>query len=135
MARLCIFQVPNSNPPQFSVRNLDKKETAPATSVPSPYEWPVPGAGDEKFMVQLRWYLETFLSYPHEPYTERAARIEVALKAWGTAAFVAIFDNPAAKEWISRQAGNALDIVISCDEPHILAWPWEALHDPDRGYF
>ena len=27
------------------------------------------------------------------------------------------------------------DILISCDDPELLAWPWEALHDPALGFF
>jgi hypothetical protein len=93
MGRLSISQVPGSNPPQFIARNRDTEQSASAALVPSPYGWPVPGTGDDKLMVQLRWYLETFLSYPFEPYTIRAAHIEDALKAWGTAAFKSLFNN------------------------------------------
>ena len=135
MARIGISQVPGSNPPQFLARNRDTEQSAPPAMVPSPYEWPVLHAGDDKLMAQLRWYLETFLSYPFEPYTVRAEHIEAALKAWGTAAFQALFDNLAAGQWIPHQADAVLDVIITCDDPHFLAWPWEALYFSQLGYF
>lgn len=135
MARLSISQVPGSNPPQFIARNRDTEQSAPEAIIPSPYEWPVPNAGDEPLMVQLRWHLETFLSYPFEPHITRAAHIEAALKAWGTAAFAALFDNRATAHWLSDVAGTVHDILISSDDPVLLAWPWEALHDSTLGYF
>ena len=135
MSQLSISHVRSNDPAQFIARNRDTEQVAPPVVVPSPYEWPVPEAGDEKLMVQLRWYLETFLSYPFEPYITRAGHIEAALKAWGTAAFKALFNNLDAGQWLSREAGTVMDILISCDEPEFLAWPWEALHDPVLGYF
>jgi tetratricopeptide (TPR) repeat protein len=134
MSKLSISQVQGSKPVQFVARNRETDQSAPAVVVPSPYTWPVPGAGEEPLMAQLRWYLETFLSYPFAPYTERAAHIEEALKAWGTAAFKALFNNLEAGQWLSRRADAVPDILISCDEPELLAWPWEALHDPALGY-
>lgn len=135
MGRLSISQVPGTKPAQFIARNRDTDQSAPPAAVPSPYSWLVPGAGDDKLMAQLRWYLETFLSYPFEPYTIRAAHIEDALKAWGTEAFKSLFNNLDAGQWLPRQADAVLDILISCDDPELLAWPWEALHDPALGYF
>ena len=135
MGRLSISQVPGSKPAQFVARNRDTDQSAPPATVLSPYSWPVPGAGDDKLMAQLRWYLETFLSYPFEPYTIRAAYVEDALKAWGTEAFKSLFNNLDAGQWMPRQADAVLDILISCDDPELLAWPWEALHDPALGYF
>jgi tetratricopeptide (TPR) repeat protein len=135
MSKLGISQVPGVQPAQFIARNRDTEQSAPPAVVPSPYDWPVPGAGTEPLMTQLRWYFETFLGYPFEPYITRAAEIEDALKAWGTATFKALFNNLEAGQWLPRQAGAVLDILISCDEPELLAWPWEALHDPVLGYF
>src|SRR5262249_2210862 len=81
------------------------------------------------------WYLETFLGYPFEPYISRTAHIEAALKDWGTAAFNSLFNNLQAGPWLPRSADAVLDILISCDDPEFLAWPWEALHDPTLGFF
>ena len=108
MARLSIVQAGGSGSGRFIARNRDTEQSAPEAAVPSPYEWPVAAAGDEKLMAQLRWYLETFLSYPFEPYTDRASRIEEALKGWGIAAFKALFDNRDAGYWLPRQAGAVL---------------------------
>ncbi|MDB6175039.1 MAG: hypothetical protein JWL59_4350 [Chthoniobacteraceae bacterium] len=134
MARLGISQVSGSSPAQFVVQNYEKQRLAQPAAVPSPYEWPVPNAGDEKLMTQLRWYLEQFLNYPFEPNIARAKFIEEALKAWGTAAFNALFNNLEAGAWIPQRADAVLDLMISCDDPHFLAWPWEALHFPPLGF-
>jgi hypothetical protein len=42
---------------------------------------------------ELSWYLEEFLDYHFAPRTERAERIERALRRWGREAFHALFEN------------------------------------------
>jgi len=135
MSRVSISNVPELYPAQFIARNRDTEQSAPAAVVPSPYEWPAPGAGDGSLMDHLRWLLETYLDYPMPPNPERAALIEAALKAWGSAAFNALFNNRDAGRWLPCQAGEVMDILITCDDPELLSWPWEALCDPKLGYF
>jgi hypothetical protein len=55
MARLAFSQVPGATPTRFVVRNRDTEQFASPAEVPSPDEWPVPGACDERLMAQLGW--------------------------------------------------------------------------------
>ena len=81
MAKLTITELPTEGdaPSRFQVRNRETDIAAESTEIPDPHLWPVPGAGDEPLMSQLRWYLETFLDYPFDPYTRRAevARLQI----------------------------------------------------------
>jgi len=83
----------------------------------------------------LRWYLERFLDYPFPPDTEVAEQIQTALENWGAQAFQALFTGNALL-WFydAYRAGlTHLTLKIASDNPRILAWPWEALHDPQSG--
>ena len=136
MPRLIICQVSGTNPPQFIVRNRETDQSAPACVVPSPFEWPVRNAGTDPLMVQLGWLLETFTQYRADSHvTQKAAYIQEAIEDWGTAACDQLFNSNDARNWLPRQTNDTLDIVISCDSPEYLAWPWEALHDPTLRYF
>jgi hypothetical protein len=87
-------------------------------------------------LAELRWYLEDFLEYPFSPDTERAERVLAALDAWARAAFAALFDERDAGTMLAaavRDGYAALRLQIRSDDPSVLAWPWEALHDPQAG--
>ena len=132
MQKLIIHHVEKTDPPQFEVHRLSEDGVArnPSADLPPPT-----GPGNA-LMGELAWYLEHFLDYPFPPQTERAARAEDALKAWGIAAFTALFDNRQAGGWYEPAVAGGLKnlhLQISSDDPRILAWPWEALHDPQRG--
>ncbi|MFT5466529.1 MAG: hypothetical protein ACI8UO_001629, partial [Verrucomicrobiales bacterium] len=132
--KLFLRQVPDTSPPQFQITNGETGQPAPPAAVESPHTFPIPDAGDATLTSEMRWYLETFLKHPFDPWTQKAERFERALKRWGTRAFKALFDNLDAGHWIPHEADAVLDFTITCDEPALLAWPWEALHFPKLGF-
>jgi tetratricopeptide (TPR) repeat protein len=86
---------------------------------------------------ELRWYLETFLDYPFPPETDRAERVLQSLKQWGEQAFNALFGSRAAGRMFEAATSkdySQLHLQVSSDDARILAWPWEALRDPELGY-
>ncbi|MHB9107038.1 MAG: tetratricopeptide repeat protein [Armatimonadota bacterium] len=128
---LQIRHVPGSDPPQFTVVRLSDGRSGEAVAISSPAEVLV--AGTSSLLAELRWYLESFLEYPFPPETERAERVLAALKVWGEAAFIALFDQRQTGGWMAAataQGEEQLLLQISSDDPAVLAWPWEALRDP-----
>jgi hypothetical protein len=134
---LVIRHLPDTEPPQFQVQRLSDGQTSPPAAVPSPVGFPVAGRPDSHLLRELQWYLETFLDYPFPPETGHAERVQKALRAWGEQAFTALFG--------SREAGRLFDaateydyarlhLQIASDEAAVLAWPWEALYDPDADW-
>ena len=121
--------------PQFTVvRGKDGKlaDTIPLTP---PEATIVEGRPNSDLMLDLRWYLEHFLDYPFEPNTQIAERVLEALKGWGEDTFTRLFSGRA-RDWYqeARRSGEglvSLNLKIASDDPRILAWPWEALHDPE----
>jgi len=135
---LIVQHVPDSNPPAFVVARHDPPQTTPETVRITPPEQfgaeQLPGTDLRR---ELRWYLEQFLDYPFPPNTDRAERAQDVLEAWGTHAFNALFHGGMARDWyrdIVRDGMEHLQLRIVANEPAVLAWPWEALHDPERGY-
>ncbi len=117
------------------VRGRDNKSGAEAT-VTSPSQWPVEGRPHDNLVTELAWYLEEFLGYPFHPETEHADRVQESLRSWGTSAFEALFRDANSRGFYDRAADNGLEslqLQISSDDPRILAWPWESLHDPQVG--
>ena len=137
MQNLIVRHVTDSDPAQFLVvRTRDGKMTDPA-AVPSPYGFPVDGRPNSDLMRELRWYLEYFLDYPFPPSTNRAERVQAALQSWGQQAFEALFDSGKGVKWYYEATKNSLDnlhLDVSSDDPSVLAWPWEALYDPETGW-
>lgn len=132
---LIIRHIPESNPPSFMVVRHDGKSSQPIV-VESPVGFPVEGRPDD-LLRELRWYLEKFLDYPFPPETDHADRIQTALRAWGEQAFKALFhDHSAGRmfEAVASESYSNLHLQISSDDPHVLAWPWEALYDPELGF-
>ena len=88
-------------------------------------------------MRELQWYLETFLDYPFPPETDHAERVLQSLKQWGEQAFDALFGSHAAGRMFDAATSEdytRLHLQISSDDARVLAWPWEALRDPELGY-
>ncbi|MHB9107040.1 MAG: tetratricopeptide repeat protein [Armatimonadota bacterium] len=128
---LQIRHIPGSDPPQFTVVRLSDGRSGEASTIPSPADVLV--AGTSNLPAELQWYLESFLEYPFPPETERAERTLAALRAWGEAAFTALFDQRQTGGWLAAATTHGeeqLLLQISSDNPAVLAWPWEALRDP-----
>lgn len=96
----------------------------------------VEGRPESDLSRDLRWYLEEFLDYPFPPRTEVAERVQAALKAWGELAFAALFHSGLGRDFYHdayRSGLENLTLKIASDDPRVLAWPWEALRDPQTG--
>ena len=136
MSTLLIRHLENGDPPRFQVvRAADVKATEPAP-VPDPLRLPLPERPDTPLGAELRWYLEEFLEYPFPPQTERAETVQAALQGWGEQAFTTLFGSGLGRDFYSdaaRQGLEQLHLQIASDDPGVLAWPWEALHDPQVG--
>src|SRR5262245_27406242 len=134
MNTLIVRHVSEDNEGLFQVlrlRGVDIKATD-SVAVPSPVGFPVQGRANSELMRDLRWYLERFLDYPFEPNTDTADRVKSALKDWGTKAFTALFGSGLGSQLFHEAVQgqlNQLHLRISSDDPRVLGWPWEALHD------
>jgi tetratricopeptide (TPR) repeat protein len=120
----------------FQVIRGDGKHAEPVRVGP-PSDFPVEGQADSRLMAELRWYLERFLDYPFPPETVRAERTQDALRAWGSQAFKSLFATREALRLYDSAVASGhehLQLTISADDPAVLAWPWEALYDPQVGY-
>ncbi|OQX05796.1 MAG: hypothetical protein BWK73_32620 [Thiothrix lacustris] len=119
--------------PQFFVVRLDDgKNSSPVTLTP-PEQTTVEGRPNSNLQQDLRWYLEKFLDYPFDPETFTAERVQDALHGWGEQCFATLFQGQALL-WFhtARQQGlENLTLKIASNDPRVLAWPWEALRDPD----
>ena len=136
MNTLIITHVNDSDPPSFRVLRMSEGKLSESAIITPPLGYPVEGGGETDLMAELRWYLEHFLDYPFHPSTDRADRVQKALKQWGEQAFRALFDNLQTGGWYQNAVVRSLadlQLKVSSDDPRILAWPWEALHDPQRG--
>jgi tetratricopeptide (TPR) repeat protein len=116
----------------------DPIQTTPEpTAVTAPERFEAEGLAQTDLRRELRWYLEHFLDYPFSPNIERADRLLDALKAWGTHAFEALLGAGKGRDFYHdavRDGPEQLQLRITANDPLVLAWPWEALHDPERGY-
>jgi tetratricopeptide (TPR) repeat protein len=136
MNTLLIRQVESGDPPKFQVICPQDSRSGETAAILSPVGFPVEGRPDSSLMRELRWYLEGFLDYPFPPDTEHAERVRDALRKWGTEAFNRLFGDRRGGEIFNdatREGYESLHLQISSDDPHVLAWPWEALHDPQAG--
>ena len=138
MGILIIEHVPESDPAAFRVVRCDPPQISPdVTAITAPERFGADQMPGTDLRRELRWYLERFLEYPFPPNTDRADRAMSVLEAWGTHAFKALFQGGMARDWYHdavREGEEHLQLRIVANEPAVLAWPWEALHDPDRGY-
>ncbi len=138
MRTLIVQHVPKSKRPAFTVIRCDPSDTTPdVAKITPPEEFGTKELPGSHLRRELRWYLEQFLDYPFPPNTDRADRVTQVLQAWGTHAFQALFLGGKARDWYHdavRDGTEHLQLRIIANEPTVLAWPWEALHDPERGY-
>ncbi len=138
MRTLIVQHVPKSKRPAFTVIRCDPSDTTPdVAKITPPEEFGTNELPGSHLRRELRWYLEQFLDYPFPPNTDRADRVTQVLEAWGTHAFQALFLAGKARDWYQdavRDGTEHLQLRIIANEPTVLAWPWEALHDPERGY-
>ena len=104
--------------------------------ITAPEALQVEGRPESNLSLDLRWYLEEFLDYPFPPRTEVAERVQASLKAWGEGAFEALFRSGRGRDFYNdayRAGLENLTLKIASDDPRVLAWPWEALRDPQTG--
>lgn len=116
------------------VRGNDMKFSSEVNLTP-PDQTPIPGRPNSNLHQDLRWYLEQFLELPLGAYLDTADRVQAALQAWGSACFNTLFQKQA-RDWFqnARQQGlGKLTLKVASNDPRVLAWPWEALHNPEGG--
>ncbi len=113
--------------------SLNRTEPVP---LPAPAAFPVETGEGATLADELKWYLEQYLEYPKGPFADRAEKIMAALKDWGQTCFEALFRNFNAVSWYrdARQKLENLELRIASNDPSVLAWPWEALHNRDDQY-
>ena len=127
---LIVRHLANLQPHQFEVQRLGDGLRTNPVQVASPRE------GEIDLLAELRWYLEDFLDYPYPPETDRAERILSGLRAWGEAAFNSLFGGRRGARLFdaaTAESYSALNLQIASDDTEVLAWPWEALRDPEIG--
>jgi tetratricopeptide (TPR) repeat protein len=136
MNTLLIRHVESGDPPKFQAISSQDGRSTETVAIRSPADFPVEGRPDSDLMRELRWYLEVFLDYPFPPETEHAERVRDALRKWGVEAFNKLFGDRRGGEIFNdatREGYESLHLLISSDDPQVLGWPWEALHDPQVG--
>ena len=136
MNTLLIRHVESGDPPKFQAICPQDARSTETVAIPSPVGFPVEGRPNSDLMRELRWYLEGFLDYPFPPETEHAERVRDALRRWGVEAFNKLFGDRRGGEIFNdatREGYESLHLLISSDDPQVLGWPWEALHDPQAG--
>ena len=136
MNTLLIRHVESGDPPKFQAICPQDARSTETVAIPSPVGFPVEGRPNSDLMRELRWYLEGFLDYPFPPETEHAERVRDALRRWGVEAFNKLFGDRRGGEIFNdatREGYESLHLLISSDDPQVLGWPWEALHDPQVG--
>ena len=82
----------------------------------------------------LRWYLEDYLQWPHDPAPKIAARVTERMEELGTGLFASIFDadRKTRKLWNAVEEAlseTRVEIVTSVEEATSI--PWELLREPD----
>jgi hypothetical protein len=118
---------------QFIVTRLSDGRTSGPVTVTAPDHITESGRGNSHLANDLRWYLERFLDYPFEPNLALAQTVQDTLAQWGKAAFSSLFQDKA-RDWYldaRKQSLSELTLKIASDDPRILSWPWEVLHDPE----
>jgi len=121
--------------PQFVVRRLSDGADIPPVLLTPPEQVIVEGRPQSNLLQDLRWYLEQFLELPLGGYLHTAERVQAALQSWGESSFKALFQDDA-RDWFQdarRHGLENLTLKIASDDPRVLAWPWEALRDPQGG--
>ncbi len=131
---LIVRHLPGSEPSRFQLTRLSDGKSTEPVEVPSPFLFPVDGRSGSNLMHEMRWYLEDFLDYPFPPATDRADRVQEALRKWGEKAFDGLMGSRASARMFdaaTREDYSDLHLRISSDDAQVLAWPWEALFDQE----
>ena len=136
MQQIRVEHIASKDSHSFRVLRGKDLKAADPVDVPSPVAQQVAGRPNSKLMGELGWYLERFLDYPFPPETEHAKEVQQALRDWGRAAFTALFGSGRGRDFLHDcvHAGEEVCLQIASDDPNVLAWPWEALEDPDAGH-
>ncbi len=85
---------------------------------------------------RIRWYLEDYLHFVHDPAPKIAAGVETLMRERGEALFRAIFDGQAnaIKLWAAVEPYlNTTRIEIVTGVAEATAIPWELMLNPDTG--
>src|SRR5689334_16405147 len=136
MKTLIIRHVDAGLPPKFQAIRPEDTRSTESVPIPAPVGFPVEGRPESDLTAELRWYLEQFLEYPFSPETERAERVQLALRRWGEQAFNALFGDRRGGDLFrdaTAEGYESLHLLIASDDAQVLSWPWEALHDPQVG--
>ncbi len=127
MEKLVIAHQPGEGCGQFVVQRVDQRgvRSAPAVNLPDPLAQVL---GDTALTLgaELAWYLEHYLDYPFDPNRQRAERVLATLQHWGQQAFDALLGTGQARDFYrdaTRQGHTQLHLVVSSDDPAVLAWP------------
>lgn len=118
------------------VQRLADGKTADEALLTAPQALPVADRPNSDLSRELRWYLEEFLDYPFPPRTTVAEHVQSALSAWGEQTFTALFYSGRGRDFYYEAYRAGLEqctLKIASDDPQVLAWPWEALRDPQTG--
>jgi len=121
---------------RFQVQRLSDGKSADPVSLADPSTTSAPDRPQSGLSTELRWYLERFLEYPFPPETDRAERLQAVLNDWGQENFSALFGSGRGRDFYydaERSGLEHLTLKAATDDPRILAWPWEALRDPQAG--
>ncbi|MDA1052868.1 MAG: CHAT domain-containing protein [Planctomycetota bacterium] len=114
---------------QFRVDlRLEGDGLAPQTAT-STFDFSLPPQQRE----DLRWYLEDYLQYPHDPAPTVAARIEGDLQRLGIDLFQHVFqaDDDARDLWATlRQKLDDTRIEVNTSVAEVASIPWELIRDP-----
>ena len=81
----------------------------------------------------LRWYLEDYLQYPHDPAPTVAARVEARMQEIGVELFRAVFQasDDARDLWATlRKHLNDTRVEVSTSVQEAASIPWELTRDP-----
>ena len=137
MAQLVIRQETDAAELRFAVHRIGegRNKAAPAIKLTDPLSLPLDGT-ESRLSSELAWYLESYLDYPFPPNDLRAERVLNGLREWGEQTFEALLGSGRARDFYrdaTRLGHRDLHIVVASDNAQVLAWPWEALHDPQIG--
>jgi tetratricopeptide (TPR) repeat protein len=92
-----------------------------------------PFAMTEQDQKDLRWYLEDYLQFPHEPAPKVAARVEQRIADIGTELFKAVFQSSEAARdlWSTLRTNlNDMRVEIIAEVREAASIPWELIRDP-----
>lgn len=92
----------------------------------------------DKVLEEIRWYLEDYLKYPEEScHEKRAHEAQQEMRKCGRQLFQLVFGSGRAFEYFNAAVRDGLrtcEVVISADDPAVLALPWELMYCDDYQY-